>query len=114
MTQNLSAQITEYISKENRLVKAGEIYEKFEKKDFSDNMIAGALKRLKDKGRLVSPKRGYYENTNSKNVLNELKKDINILVDKYNRSIPITIFTSLADSDKEEYTNIIDALSKMM
>ena len=114
MDKNLSAQVTKYISEAEREVKANEIYDFFIKKGFTDGQIAGTLSRLKNKGRIVSPKRGFYENTNSLNVLDELKRDINILVDKYNSSVPITIFTGLSDSDKEEYTNIITTLNDLI
>ena len=110
MDKNLSAQVTKYISEAEREVKANEIYDFFIKKGFT----AGTLSRLKNKGRIVSPKRGFYENTNSLNVLDELKRDINILVGKYNSSVPITIFTGLSDSDKEEYTNIITTLNDLI
>ena len=114
MDKNLSSEITNFISTEGTLVKANKVYDAFEKKGYSDSQIAGVLRRLKESGRLVSPKRGYYENTTSKNVLDELKRDINLLVDKYNRSIPITIFTALEDSAKDEYTTIINTLNSLV
>ena len=114
MDKNLSDQLTDYISEAGTEVKANKIYDIFIKKGFTDGQIAGALRRLKNKGKVVSPRRGFYENTNSLNVLDELKRDINILIDKYNSSVPITIFTELADLDKEEYTNIITTLNDLI
>lgn len=114
MDKNLSDQLTDYISEAGTEVKANKIYDIFIKKGFTDGQIAGALRRLKNKGKVVSPRRGFYENTNSLNILDELKRDINILIDKYNSSVPITIFTELADLDKEEYTNIITTLNDLI
>lgn len=113
MDRNLSAQVTKYISEAEREVKANEIYD-FYKKRFYRWSDSRDIEPIKKQGRIVSPKRGFYENTNSLNVLDELKRDINILVGKYNSSVPITIFTGLSDSDKEEYTNIITTLNDLI
>ena len=80
------------------------------KEEFSDGQIAGVLRRLRTTGRLVSPKRGYYENTKSSNVLAELVKDISNLIQKYNTSVPITVFNGLNAADRKKYTETLDKL----
>ncbi|WP_285023828.1 hypothetical protein [Lactococcus garvieae] len=112
MSKNLSIQITKYIGEQPGKVEAKNIYKKFNDAGFTSGQISGVLTRLKEKGRLVSPERGYYENTNSRNVLDELKRDLSNLLDKYDRSVPISIFEALNPEDKKKYTEIIKSLKK--
>jgi hypothetical protein len=93
-SNNLASQITKFVGEKHRIVKAEEIYTAF-KEEFSDGQIAGVLRRLRTTGRLVSPKRGYYENTMSSNVLAELVKDISNLIQKYNTSAQLMTFLKL-------------------
>ena len=108
-SNNLASQITKFVGEKHRIVKAEAIYTAL-KEEFSDGQIAGVLRRLRTTGRLVSPKRGYYENTKSSNVLAELVKDISNLIQKYNTSVPITVFNGLNAADRKKYTETLDKL----
>ena len=108
-SNNLASRITKFVGEKHGIVKAEESYTAF-KEEFSDGQIAGVLRRLRTTGRLVSPQRGYYENTKSSNVLAELGKDISNLIQKYNTSVPITVFNGLNAADRKKYTETLDKL----
>lgn len=115
-TNNVSSEITHYIKEKDGEVTANEIYAHFKggKYKYTHGQISGALNRLKQSGRIVSPKRGVYENTNSSNVLQEMEQDIKQLIEKYNNSIPITIYNALNKNDKEKYTNVLSTLQNLI
>ncbi|VTE88238.1 Uncharacterised protein [Streptococcus pneumoniae] len=113
-SNNVSSDITKYLKEQNRTVRADEIYAHFKKEGKTHGQISGALNRLKQSGRIVSPQRAMYENTNSSNVLNEMKQDVNQLLEKYNNSVPITIYNALSETDKVEYAKIVQTLQELL
>ncbi|WP_220410145.1 hypothetical protein, partial [Escherichia coli] len=114
MNANVSSEITKYLKEKDRKVSADEIYTHFKKEGKTHGQISGALNRLKQSGRIVSPERAMYENTNSSNVLREMEQDIKQLIDKYNHSVPITIYNGLNQNDKDKYTKIIQTLQELL
>lgn len=115
-SSNLAAEITQFVSTQNDSgqVEARAIYSHFTKKGYRQGQISGVLTRLKSSGRIVSPRRGIYENTNHDNVLIELRQDVAALVAKYDTQIPITIFSAMDDESKHTYEAAIKGLTQVL
>lgn len=114
MNNNLANALTKYIKESGKAVTSKEVYGYFLNKGYSNGQISGAIRQLKIKGHIVSPKRGFYENMNSKNVLNEMEQDIKELINKYDKSVSISIFNALKPDQKQKYADNIASLKNMI
>ena len=112
MEKNIQNDITSFIKSQDGPVKAKTIFDNLKKLGYPQATVSGNLRRLFASGQIVQPRYGYYANTNSKNVLNDLKNELSNTLNKYD-TINHTIISAMSDSDENEYTEILNTIKKI-
>jgi len=112
---NIRNDIKQFLKQQSEPVEAKLIYKKFDKLQggkYPHGTVSGGLKRLVDSGEIAQPSRGLYTNMNSKNVFDDLKNELEVIVQKYRR-INWPIIKAMPEKEQASFLSAIETLDNI-
>jgi len=115
MNNNIRNDIKQFLKQNSGPVAAKLIYKEFDQNQggkYPHGTVAGGLKRLVDSGEISQPSRGLYTNMNSKNVMDDLRTELNAIADKYSK-INWPIIKAMPEKEQNNLLSAINTLKDL-
>ena len=111
--EDVIAFIKEQGVKSKNGVKAKDIYQHFQEKDYSQGQVSGILFRLKSTNKVSQPQKGFYQVLISENALQSLKIELEAIYKKYEKA-ELSELLAMEQTEMTNYVNTIKALKNLI